>query len=203
MIINPLQQDMHQFNEVWVWHELISSTTMTQMLVKYFFPKWMQTLVIWLNQNPNLEQVSRWYLGWKSKFSAEILQQNPIKEQLRRALDLMQRSSGVILPANMQIPVQNIEPIAPPPPSLSHHHIGQPAPPQLEFKELVSQKCAERGIIFAPMPGRREHGKQVYRVGKLFCYIDRTVVMVSDGSFTNWIPVSIPSLIDRAITGAF
>lgn len=36
-----------------------------------------------------------------------------------------------------------------------------PPPAQLEFKELVSQKCAERGIMFVPMPGRREAGKQV------------------------------------------
>ncbi|XP_031624957.1 septin-interacting protein 1 [Contarinia nasturtii] len=203
LIINPLHQDMHQFKCVWEWHELISTSAMSQMLSKYFFPKWMQTLVIWLNQNPNFEQVSRWYSGWKSQFSDEILQQNTIKEHFRRALDLMQRSTGAILPSNMQIPTPIIEPIVnvPPPPSLMDLHIA-PAP-QLEFKELVSQKCAERGIIFAPMPGRREHGKQVYRVGKLFCYIDRTVVMLSDGSFVNWIPVSINSLLDRAITGAF
>lgn len=74
-------------------------------------------------------------------------------------------------------------------------------PPQLEFKELVLQKCAERGIIFAPMPGRREMGKQVYRAGKLFCYIDRSVVMISDGTFTNWTPVSINAMLDRAVTG--
>lgn len=203
MIINPLHQDMDQFNQVWEWNELISTTAMTQMLVKYFFPKWMQTLVIWLNQNPNLEQVSRWFLGWKSQFNEAILQQNAVKEHFRRALELMQRSTGLGLPPNMEMPATIMEPIvnAPPPPSLMSMQMAQPAQP--EFKELVSQKCAERGIIFAPMPGRRENGKQVYRVGKLFCYIDRTVVMLSDGSFTNWIPVSIPAMLERAVTGAF
>lgn len=192
---------MDQFNQVWEWHELISTAAMTQMLVKYFFPKWMQTLVMWLNQNPNLEQVSRWYLGWKGQFTDNILHQNTVKEHFRRALELMQRSSGAAIPSNIQMPAPMMEPVAPPPPSLMNLQIS--TAPQLEFKELVSQKCAERGIIFAPMPGRREQGKQVYRVGKLFCYIDRTVVMLSDGSFTNWIPVSIPSLLDRAVTGAF
>lgn len=192
---------MDQFNQVWEWHELISTNAMTQMLVKYFFPKWMQTLVIWLNQNPNLEQVSRWYLGWKGQFTEDILQQNAVIEHFRRALELMQRSTGAGLPSNIQMPTQIIEPVAPPPPSLMDMQLA--SAPQLEFKELVSQKCAERGIIFAPMPGRREQGKQVYRVGKLFCFIDRTVVMLSDGSFTNWIPVSIPALLDRAVTGAF
>lgn len=176
---------------------------MSQMLCKYFFPKWMQTLVIWLNQNPNFEQVSRWYLGWKGQFTDQILQQNSVKEHFRRALELMQRSTGTHIPPNMQIPAPIIEPMMQmqPPPSLMDIQMG--SAPQLEFKELISQKCAERGIIFAPMPGRREQGKQVYRVGKLFCYIDRTVVMLSDGSFTNWIPTSIPQLLDRALTGAF
>lgn len=45
------------------------------------------------------------------------------------------------------------------PPALMDLQIVPPV--QLEFKELVSQKCSERGIIFAPMPGRRESGKQV------------------------------------------
>lgn len=203
LIINPLHQDMDQFNQVWEWHELMSTTAMAQTLVKYFFPKWMQTLVIWLNQNPNFEQVSRWYLGWKGQFNDAILQQNGVKEHFRRALELMQRSTEGRLPPNMQIPAPILEPIpaAPPPPSLMGMQIAQT--PMLEFKDLLSQKCAERGIIFAPMPGRRENGKQVYRVGKLFCFIDRTVVMLSDGSFTNWIPVSIPNMLERAVTGAF
>lgn len=199
--INPHIQDMTQFNQVWEWRKLLSTPAMTQMLLKYFFPKWIQVLVIWLNQNPNLEQVSRWYLGWKGQFTEDILQQNPVKEHFRRALELMQRSTDTRLPANMQIPTPVMEPIGMQPPSLMDMQVA--AAPQLEFKELVSQKCAERGIIFAPMPGRREQGKQVYRVGKLFCYIDRTVVMLSDGSFTNWIPVSIPSLLERAVTGTF
>lgn len=123
-------------------------------------------------------------------------------EYFRRALDLMHRSSGLPMPATTETPL--------PPPPMPPTLIVQPpalmdlqlaAPPQLEFKELVSQKCAERGILFVPMPGRREAGKQVFRVGKLFCYINRSVVMVSDGSFTNWAPISIKMLLERAVSG--
>lgn len=42
---------------------------------------------------------------------------------------------------------------------------------------------------------------QIYRVGKLFCYIDRHVCMVSDGSFSNWKPVSLNHLLERSQTG--
>lgn len=205
LIINPLQQNLESFNQVWEWNEILSIVcgdgTMAQILNKFFFPKWIQTLVIWLNQNPNLEQVSRWYSGWKGRFSEAILQQNMIKEHFRRALEMMHRSvtagSGIQMPTSTPI----IEPITLAPSTSSLADLQTAPTPQLEFKELVSQKCAERGIIFALMPGRREQGKQVYRAGKLFCYIERNVLMLSDGSFTNWIPVSISTLLERAVTG--
>lgn len=143
-------------------------------------------------------------------------------ENFRRALELMHRSTG--LPVDQQQPV----PTPVQPPALMDLQIAPPQ--QLEFKELVSQKCSERNILFAPMPGRRESGKQVglrikhffllllllsvwqfwliflffvqvYRVGKIFCYIDRSVVMISDGSFNNWTPVSLQTLLERAISG--
>lgn len=226
LIINPMQQELECFNQVWEWHEIIPSVMMAQMLDKIFFPKWMQTLVIWLNQNPNLDQVSRWYTGWKSRFSDSFLQQTNIKgklpkefnhnlstnrngfrlsEHFRRALELMHRSTGVPMPAVPITPAPIVvDPTVlsvPHPPALMDLQIA--TPPQLEFKELVSQKCSERGIIFAPMPGRREFGKQVYRIGKLFCYIDRSVIMLSDGSFSSWTPVSLAAVIDRAVTGVF
>ncbi|XP_055379295.1 septin-interacting protein 1 [Condylostylus longicornis] len=204
LVINPLQQDWELWNQVYEWNELISPLLMAQMLDKYFFPKWTQTLIIWLNQSPNFDQISQWYTGWKSLISEDIIAQPTIKEHFRRALEMMHRATqptnidgqpSVSIPQNIPPP----PPIIEKPPALMDLQILPP--PQLEFKELVSQKCAERGIIFAPMPGRREFGKQVYRIGKLFCYIDRSVLMVSDGTFTNWIPISLAVLMERAVSG--
>lgn len=177
------------FNQVWEWNELIPPVMMAQILDKNFFPKWMQTLVIWLNQSPNLDQVSRWYSGWKNILSDGVIQQTNIKEHFRRALELMQRSTGSLI-GESSAPTSSL----PVPPKLMDLQIP---PPSMEFKDLVSQKCAERGIIFAPMPGRREMGKQVYRVGKMFCYIDRSVLMISDGSLSNWSPISLVSLLEK------
>lgn len=79
LVINPLQQELEYFNQVWEWNEIVPAVMMAQLFDKIFFPKWMQTLVIWLNQNPNLDQVSRWYSGWKGRFSESVLQQTNIK----------------------------------------------------------------------------------------------------------------------------
>lgn len=193
MVFNPIHQDLEIFNQVWEWHEVLSPLVMANILDKYFFPKWMQTLVLWLNQSPNFDEVSRWYTGWKGLLSEPVLRQTNISEHFRRALELMQRATGVT------IPTQAPEPTEVKPPSLMDLNIVPP--PNLEFKEMVSQKCAEREIIFAPMPGRREKGKQVYRIGKLFCYIEKSVCFVSLDGGINWMPISLNALLDKAITG--
>uniref|UniRef100_A0A6B2EKK5 Putative tuftelin-interacting protein tip39 n=1 Tax=Phlebotomus kandelakii TaxID=1109342 RepID=A0A6B2EKK5_9DIPT len=204
-IINPLQQDLEPWNQVWEWHELLSPLTIAQLLDKYFFPKWMQTLVIWLNQSPNLDQVSRWYSGWKNMLSDEVLQQTVVKEHFRRALEIMHRATATPIPMmgiDSGIPTIDLTgppSVVPPPPSLLDLQLQPPV--AMEFKELVLQKCSERGIIFAPMPGRREMGKQVYRIGKMFCYIDRSVIMMSDGNLNSWTPMSLNSILDKALLG--
>lgn len=122
----------------------------------------------------------------------------------------MQRTLGGMeqpgIPPSVQTPPQmayQTQQIVPPPMELQQQHKLQvaPPPPQLDFRELVSQKCAERGIMFVPMPGRREQGKPVYRVGKLFCYIERAVIMLSDATLANWAPVSLQTMLDRSFTG--
>lgn len=198
------------WNQVWEWHELIPSIQMAQLLDKYFFPKWMQVLVLWLNQSPDYGEISRWYSGWKSMFSEEILREPSVKEHLRRALEMMHRAtdqtaspltaSGSNMGTNITaIPVP--PPPQPPPPPSSLIDLQVSTSSQLDFKEMVSRKCAERGVLFAPLPGRRELGKQIYRVGKLYCYIDRNVCMLSDGTFKNWIPTPLQPMIERAVTG--
>lgn len=182
---------------------------MAQLLDKYFFPKWMQVLVLWLNQSPDYGEISRWYSGWKSMLSEQILNEPNVKEHLRRALEIMHRATDQIstnIPMNTAGNIgPNITatpvppPPQPPPPPIIDLPIAAPA--QLDFKELVSRKCAERGVLFAPLPGRRELGKQIYRVGKLYCYIDRNVCMLSDSTFKNWTPTPLQPMIERAITG--
>lgn len=58
---------------------MLSVTLMAQLLEKYFFPKWLQMLTIWLNQSPDYHQVSNWYSYWKGLLNDEMLSQTNIK----------------------------------------------------------------------------------------------------------------------------
>jgi len=156
-VINPLHQDLELWHQVWEWHELIDPMYMAQLLDRHFFPRWMQVLVVWLNQSPDYAEISRWYTGWKSMLSEALLREPSVKEHLRRALEMMHRASDALLQPTV---TPTPPPPVPPAPVMMMDHLIHP-PAQLEFKELVSQQCADLGIIFAPLPGRREMGKQV------------------------------------------
>ena len=57
----------------------------------------LQVLCSWLSNSPNYEEITKWYLGWKSMFSDTLLAQPLVKEKFNEALDIMNRavSSGI------------------------------------------------------------------------------------------------------------
>lgn len=78
-VINPHQQHLDQWNWVYEWKELIPSHIMAGLLDKFFFPKWLQVLALWLNHSPNYDQVTNWYMGWKGMLSEKILAEPLVK----------------------------------------------------------------------------------------------------------------------------
>lgn len=78
-VINPHQQHLDQWNWVYEWKELIPSHIMAGLLDKFFFPKWLQVLALWLNHSPNYDQVTNWYMGWKGMLSEKLLAEPLVK----------------------------------------------------------------------------------------------------------------------------
>ncbi|XP_071447563.1 tuftelin-interacting protein 11 [Hetaerina americana] len=107
--INLHQQHLDQWNWVMEWVDLIPLHIMTTLLEKFFFPKWLQLLSLWLSHSPNYDEVTNWYMGWKGMLSDAFLAQPQIKEQFHKALEMMNRTV-VPSPALSQPP--------PPPPPL-------------------------------------------------------------------------------------
>ena len=68
----------------WVmsWSDIIPTKYMVDMLEKTFFPKWRTVLCTWLSNMPNYDEITKWYLGWKSLFSEEFLSQPSIRGTL-------------------------------------------------------------------------------------------------------------------------
>uniref|UniRef100_V5IAZ3 Tuftelin-interacting protein n=1 Tax=Anoplophora glabripennis TaxID=217634 RepID=V5IAZ3_ANOGL len=191
------------------WNDMLSVPNMTLILDKFFFPRWLQTLAVWLNHNPNYAQVTEWYSGWKRMLSDDLLNQPSIKENFHKALEMMNRAVNIASQPGAKESISYLKNIeangltAPPPP-----------PPRVEtfaeavrtaskipqgFKDLVMKRCEERGIIFVPMANKYHEAKQVYRIGSngVQCYIDRNVIFYSQNNST-WLPTSLNRLLDLA-----
>jgi len=52
----------------------------------------LQALCSWLSNSPNYEEITKWYLGWKSMFSDQVLAHPSIKDKFNEALDIMNRA---------------------------------------------------------------------------------------------------------------
>lgn len=211
--INPHQQTLEPLNWVLSWTELISLRYMVPLFEKCFFSRWLQVLCTWLGNMPNYDEVTKWYLGWKSVFTEPYLTHPVIKEMFTKALDMMNRAvSGHFQPGvkenmayfthnerrNMGEPITSrsnspLSTAGSVEPSLKSTSSTYPA----SFRELVERKAEENNLVFLPVPGKTHEAKQVYRCGKVMVYFDRSVVFMMDDN-NMFIPVSLQKLIETA-----
>ncbi|KAG8436393.1 hypothetical protein GDO86_007481 [Hymenochirus boettgeri] len=212
-LINPHQQHMDVFHWVSDWETMLSLSSFVGLFEKQFFPKWIQVLCSWLSDNPNYEEITKWYLGWKSMFSDVVLAHPAIKDKFNEALDIMNRAVSSSVGAYMQPGAR--ESIAyltqterrkdfqyeamqerRDAESIAQRSIGAAATVPMNFKDLIQSKAEEHNIVFMPLIGKRHEGKQLYNFNRIVIYTDRGVVYVQ-GEKT-WVPTSLQSLIDMA-----
>ncbi|XP_033923986.1 tuftelin-interacting protein 11 [Melopsittacus undulatus] len=214
LIINPHQQHMDAFYWVIDWEGMISVSSLVGLLEKHFFPKWLQVLCSWLSNSPNYEEITKWYLGWKSMFSDQVLAHPSIKDKFNEALDIMNRAVSSSVGGYMQPGArENIAYLTHTErrkdfqyeamqerreaENMAQRGIGVAASSvPMNFKDLIQTKAEEHNIVFMPVIGKRHEGKQLYTFGRIVIYIDRGVVFVQ-GEKT-WVPTSLQSLIDMA-----
>lgn len=214
LVINPHQQHMDAFYWVMDWEGMISVSSLVGLLEKHFFPKWLQVLCSWLSNSPNYEEITKWYLGWKSMFSDQVLAHPSVKDKFNEALDIMNRAVSSNVGAYMQPGArENIAYLTHTErrkdfqyeamqerreaENMAQRGIGVAASSvPMNFKDLIETKAEEHNIVFMPVIGKRHEGKQLYTFGRIVIYIDRGVVFVQ-GEKT-WVPTSLQSLIDMA-----
>lgn len=211
-VINPHQQHLDQWNWVYEWKDLIPPHIMAGLLDKFFFPKWLQVLALWLNHSPNYDQVTNWYMGWKGMLSEKLLAEPLVKEHFKKALDMMNRAvsapqshqpgaleqvSYLTSLERTQSTMSQMPPIAQPRMERLAEAVRTASQIPQGFKDLVQKKCEERGILFMPIPNRYREAKQVYKVGNVQAYIDGNVLFVCHNGM-NWMPTHLNALLDMS-----
>uniref|UniRef100_A0A4W5MJL3 Tuftelin interacting protein 11 n=1 Tax=Hucho hucho TaxID=62062 RepID=A0A4W5MJL3_9TELE len=172
-------QQMETFNWVLDWEGMLSPSSLVSLLDKHFFPKWLQVyncfLCLWFSNSPNYEEITKWYLGWKSMFSDAVLAQPLIKDKFNGALDIMNRAVSSNLGGGGYMQPGARESIAylihterrkdfqyealqerRDAESVAQRGIGASLP--TNFKDLIQTKAEENNIVFMPLVAKRHEG---------------------------------------------
>ncbi len=163
LAIDPSDQDLTPLENVLVWKAEFPPGTMAHLLVAELFPKWHETLYVWLTSpSANFEEISQWYQWWKETLETEMrdarreIAFNELPEvaaewtkgveAINRAIDALE--NGVDVSENLEPPVAS----APNPvPSTPVAAVSTPKPKAVidtptTFKDVVEDWCAENDL---------------------------------------------------------
>eukprot|EP00730_Choanoeca_flexa_P004143 TRINITY_DN11611_c0_g1_i3.p1 TRINITY_DN11611_c0_g1~~TRINITY_DN11611_c0_g1_i3.p1 ORF type:complete len:891 (+),score=265.07 TRINITY_DN11611_c0_g1_i3:87-2759(+) len=221
MDVSPAGGSVAPLHWVLNWQPLLTDYDMAQLLVDHFFPNFLTVLCKWLRQDtPDFQQVTRWYLGWKSELPAAIVADSIVQTQLKSAvmlinLNLTQRETGLKAAAqrleDLAIKLERQRKAGPHADILSGGNrpsqavaetksvpVGggiQTATPKVSLRDLISQLAEQRNITFAPKVGRTSaSGKPLYSFGSASLYIDQDVVYAKSKRGADYLPVSLDAL---------
>ncbi|XP_068638311.1 septin and tuftelin-interacting protein 1 homolog 1 [Aristolochia californica] len=187
--VNPANQKLDQFYWVMSWASAIPIQHMVTMLETGFFSKWHQVLYHWLCSNPNYEEVTQWFLGWKGLFPSELLANERIRSLLNVGLEMMNQAvegMEVVQPGArenvnyLRVTEQrqfeaNQAQAAGYAPRTSGVHVdgaGGVAATEMSLKETIAAFAETHGLEFRPKPGSFYDGLQVYNFGSVKVCID-------------------------------
>jgi hypothetical protein len=210
LVINPAAQSLDEIRWVLAWEPVTPTRRMVSLLEAGFFPKWLRVLHAWLSsENPDLEEVTRWYLGWKSVFSEEILSHERVRTQLNVALDMMNQAvtgEGVRAPptaaataaAARDAAAAAAAAAATTKAATKKKPLGpSDAVEEMSLRDAVEAFASEHDVTFAPKPGRIVEGLQAYAFGSITVTIDSAKQMLLAQVEGRWAPVSLDALLER------
>uniref|UniRef100_T1L1N0 G-patch domain-containing protein n=2 Tax=Tetranychus urticae TaxID=32264 RepID=T1L1N0_TETUR len=195
LVINPHQQILDLWNWFIDWEDMLPIEITVDLLVRIFFPKWLHILYEWLRCSPNYDEVSRWYLGWKTMFSDNLRNQIAIQKAFKKALEMM--NHAVTDPGGILTYQHNLDFDQP-------NATNVPTPVQtleyklyLTFEELIDLKATELAVPFTQFPNSSYDNKSVYKFGKFSIYFENDVIYCKNND--SWNPISLEDLCNRVI----
>ncbi|KAK7364627.1 hypothetical protein VNO80_13367 [Phaseolus coccineus] len=187
--VNPASQNLNQFYWVMNWASAIPIHLMVDMMEKFFFSKWLQVLYHWLCSNPNFEEVTKWYLGWKELIPEELLANESIRYQLNRGLDMMNQAvegMEVVQPglkeniSYLRVLEQRQFEAQQKAAAYAQQQaaaslggaVNADGAHELSLKEVIEAHAQQHGLLFKLKPGRMHYGHQIYGFGNVSIIID-------------------------------
>ncbi|XBH67445.1 hypothetical protein VPH35_095827 [Triticum aestivum] len=208
--INPANQKFDQFNSVMIWASAVPVHHMVHMLEVDFFSKWQQVLYHWLcSPNPDFNEITNWYKGWRGLFPPELLANERIRMLLTAGLEMMnQAAEGVelvqpvtrenlgYLRATEKRQFDAAQQASQYP---AYRSVPGAAMGDMSFKESIQAYAADQGLLFMPRVNKSYNGKPVYEFGSVSIFIDSVkrllYAQLQEGT-NRWSSVSLTQLLE-------
>ena len=154
-----------QFKLFSCWWELLEVTIIDSILDEVFFPSFFQQFHKEIS-NSDEEEIAEWYWAWREELSPLLFLSRKVVDNLTRILQSMSKAYKLR--------------------HTKEEQVKQPV--RQSLREFIEAKCLKENIVF--LPGKNAHGRQMYKIGVHWCYIERNVLFKNS---TNE-PVSLHSL---------
>ncbi|KAJ9635147.1 hypothetical protein H2199_008633 [Coniosporium tulheliwenetii] len=169
--IDPADQDLSPLEHVLAWQRYFTPKILAQLLVAEFFPKWLNTLHLWLTAEPNYEEVGQWFSWWKQQFPDAVNAVPAVAAEWERglammneALDLGPERARTELARPAAGPARPVGGTAGTPkkhtPARSREVVVETT-----FRDVVEAWCAEESLLLVPLREAHElTGLPLFRI---------------------------------------
>lgn len=153
--VDPSDQDLTPLEHVLAWTDFFKPSTMGQLLLQEFFPKWHNVLHLWLTSDPDYEEVGDWFSKWKDKFSDTINAVPVVAQAWEQGLEMMNTALDLGDQARTELPL-------PEAPATEEEEEKRPDfaastasraadEDETTFKDVVEDWCGENDLLMIPL----------------------------------------------------
>ncbi|KAF8422566.1 GC-rich sequence DNA-binding factor-like protein-domain-containing protein [Tirmania nivea] len=225
--VNPAEQDLSPLDALWRWQDGFRVSTLAQLLQAEMFPKWLNTLHMWLTSDGVvLGEVSAWYQFWQTVMPENIRASPLVRSEFDKGLDMINHAMDLgpgSTRAKMELPLPEAGPARPIKPA---HEKGRKekerellererekekaraakANEQVSFRDAIEDWCAENNLLLIPLRKADEKtGQPLFRitasasgVGGLVVYLKNDVVWGQDKkSRDKFEPLGLGKVLER------
>ncbi len=212
--VDPADQDLSPLEHVMAWKSYFSPKVLAQLLVAEFFPKWLNTLHLWLTAEPNYEEVGQWFGWWKSQFPDAVNAVPAVAAEWEKGLAMMNEALDL---GPERARTELARPVAGP-----ARPVGQTATPKAKntprreqvaettFRDVVEAWCGEESLLLVPLREAHERtGLPLFRItasatgkGGVLVYLKGDVVWAQNKKDKSlWEPVGLEEGLVRRAEG--
>ncbi|KAF5738856.1 D111/G-patch domain-containing family protein [Tripterygium wilfordii] len=202
--INQENVNLDQFYWVMSWSFAITDHLMVDLMVKFFYDKWLQFSYHWLCSKPNFSEIRKWYEHWKELLPPELLASESIQFQLIIALNMIDKAvDGVTVDqpkewkfkARQRNVLENQHRAAAVLNSMTRmHDLGGGL--EMSLKEVIEAHAQRHGLEFKPKPGRMHNGQQIYGYGSIRIIADSLKKKIYAPKEDCWVLTTLEKLLE-------